>query len=171
MKIDIQSHFDEDPDLPGPGLTSAGLMSLPGNYEQVLESAVLYAARFRGIEMGEIEVAIVDDRQILAINQRHLDHDWETDVISFSYHRGAGVLQGELIVSWETAIRQSQQTGWPALTELALYVIHGTLHLAGMDDATEDQRAEMRRAEQAVMASLCLEKYQLYDVAPSEARR
>lgn len=169
LKVDVQSHLDDEPDPAQPGLAVSGLRELPKDFELVLSAAAITASALRGFTAGEIEIAVVDDQRIHQLNQRHLDHDWETDVISFPYELADNVVRGELIISWETAIRESSLTGWPAMTELALYVIHGTLHLTGMDDLTDDQRQEMRVAERQVMEHLGLEQFDRYDVAGQEA--
>ncbi len=57
-------------------------------------------------------------------------------MLSFVLEQGEGFLDGEVVVSAETAQRAAPRFGWSAAEELLLYVIHGTLHLAGYDDAT-----------------------------------
>ena len=143
---------------------SDGATVLPVNYRAALAAASVTAAGFCGFTQGTIEIAIVDDAKIRDLNKRHLQHDWETDVISFPYERSAGVVEGELIVSWETAVREAERTGWPPLTELVLYVVHGTLHLVGLEDSSQPQRAEMRSAEQQVLKLLKPVDFEKYDV-------
>ena len=74
------------------------------------------------------------------VNRRHLDHDWPTDVISFRLSdAGEPFLAGELVVSAERAASVARQFGVDPRAELALYVVHGLLHLCGYDDlATPD---------------------------------
>jgi probable rRNA maturation factor len=130
--------------------------------------AVQLTAAHCSFPSGTIDVAIVDDAQSKEVNVRHLQHDWETDVISFPYHAEQGQLEGELVISWETAWRESQSQRWPAITELVLYAIHGTLHLTGMDDATPSQRAAMRSAEKELLAALQPPGWQFYQVDEPE---
>jgi len=59
-------------------------------------------------------------------------------------------------VSAETARRLARELGWQARHELAYYVVHGLLHLAGEDDGTPGERRRMRRRERAVMAAIGL---------------
>ena len=99
------------------------------------------------INYGEVSLALVDDGTIHELNRRYLSHDYPTDVLSFPFDGGSGWLQGEIIVSTETAERASGEFGWPPASELMLYVIHGTLHLVGHDDKQEQARQEMGRAE------------------------
>ena len=89
-----------------------------------------------GVEVASISIALVDDPTIRAINRRHLDHDWPTDVISFGLSEpGDSALSGELVVSAEMAADDRPRVGRRSrLAELALYVVHGLLHLCGLDD-------------------------------------
>ena len=82
-----------------------------------------------------ISIALVDDATIHAVNRRHLAHDWPTDVISFRLSEvDDDELAGELVVSAEMAATTARQAGVGAWDELALYVVHGLLHLCGYDD-------------------------------------
>ena len=61
-------------------------------------------------------------------------------------------MDGELIVSTETAVREAHAHGWLAEDELILYVVHGLLHLCGYDDLTDDARPLMRSRERQMLA-------------------
>ena len=119
-----------------------------------LRQAAVAAAAARGFTVGEIGIRVTNDQSIRDLNSRHLNHDYETDVISFSYDcRGNGIT-GELVVSVDTARRRASELGWNEGDELLLYVVHGVLHLTGMDDQEPNDRAQMRRLEREVMLSL-----------------
>jgi probable rRNA maturation factor len=108
-----------------------------------------------GVRAAEVSLAVVDDAAIRAINRRHLDHDWPTDVITFRLSDpGAPVLAAELVVSAEMAARTAGEAGTDPRDELALYVVHGLLHLCGFDDTTADAARAMRRREAEVLARL-----------------
>ena len=100
-----------------------------------------------GYAEGELSIAVVDDPTIHELNVRHLQHDYPTDVLSFALVDKPPRLEGEVIVSADTAIENALDYGWPAEDELLLYVIHGTLHLAGHRDKADDEIAAMRAAE------------------------
>jgi probable rRNA maturation factor len=119
-----------------------------------IRRAVLAAAHSQGYTAGAIGVLVTDDESIQEINRRHLDHDYPTDVISFAYSQDAPRVEGELVASLDTAARESANVDWPVLHELLLYIVHGTLHICGLDDCNIDQRLQMRMAEQQVMSSL-----------------
>lgn len=122
--------------------------------DQAVAQAVVAAARHLKFSSGAIGVRFCDDETIHQINVKHLQHDYPTDVISFPYSDDEGVLEGELIASLDTAKVNAIDAGWSAAEELLLYVIHGVLHIGGMDDQSDSQRQEMRIAEQAVLETL-----------------
>lgn len=100
-----------------------------------------------GFTKGELSIALVDDPTIRNLNKQYLNHDWETDVISFVLDEGESWLTGQLIVSTDTASRVAEELDSTCEAEMALYVAHGTLHLVGFDDLEEEAATEMRAAE------------------------
>ena len=94
----------------------------------------------------EISLAFVDNPTIHGINKRFLEHDEPTDVITFPYSSGK-VLVGELVIGVEVALEQAHVGGHEVDAELALYVIHGLLHLVGYDDKDAHDRKQMRVRE------------------------
>lgn len=100
-----------------------------------------------GFEKSELSIALVDDASIRRLNNQYLQHDYATDVISFVIDATEDSIVGQLIVSTETAQRVANRIGIPMEHELMLYVIHGTLHLVGLDDMDESSAAKMRAAE------------------------
>ena len=123
-----------------------------------IEQAVRTAALHRGYSSGSIGVRITNDPTIRQLNAKHLGHDYATDVISFGYEADLPNVEGELVVSIDTAKKQSQEIGWPCSHELILYVVHGVLHICGMDDHQVDDRAAMRAAEETVLQSLGIDE-------------
>jgi len=108
---------------------------------------ILAVLRGAGISEARISVAIVDDSAIARLHQQFLDDPSPTDVLSFLLERSERCLEGEVVVSAETAIKNAPRYGSTPEDELLRYVIHGTLHLAGHDDTTPRKRAAMRRLE------------------------
>lgn len=123
-----------------------------------LQRAAHHAAAHRQYDGGQIGIRVTDDVGIRPINRQFLGHDYPTDVISFAYLDQPPRLEGELVVSVETAGRRAAELGWPVASELALYVVHGTLHLTGMDDQDPAERARMRRAERQILEALGIEQ-------------
>jgi probable rRNA maturation factor len=105
----------------------------------------------------EISLAFVDDATIHRLNMRYLQHDEPTDVLSFPLSEpGARKLVGELVVGVEVAVAQAGERGHDVQAELALYVIHGLLHLCGHDDHDPADAAAMRERERRYLAELDL---------------
>lgn len=122
-----------------------------------VEALVHSALAANGIENASVSVVLVDDATIHDINRRHLGHDWPTDVITFPLSGpGEPELCGELVVSAEMAATTALETGVDPRDELALYLVHGLLHLCGLDDTTPGARDEMRRREDETLAALGL---------------
>lgn len=109
-----------------------------------------------GIAAATVSVAIVDDLAIHDLNRRFLNHDEPTDVLSFLLDDSAGI-EGDVVVSAETAARNASKYAWSPGDELLLYVVHGTLHLVGYDDIDPASRAEMRGREKHFLAAMGLQ--------------
>lgn len=118
------------------------------------ETCIRVAAAARGFTEGTVGLLICDDSKIQELNARHLQHDYPTDVISFTYENQVPAINGELVVSIDTARRRASELGWPDANELMLYIVHGVLHISGMQDKTPQDRAAMRATERNVMIKL-----------------
>ncbi len=99
------------------------------------------------VQDAEISVAIVTDERIHEMNRDYLQHDYPTDVITFPLSDDEQFLEGEIVVSIDTAIRESAAMEWSSEEELLLYIVHGTLHLVGFDDQSDEDRLEMKSME------------------------
>jgi len=116
-----------------------------------------------GVRDYEISLAFVDNPTIHTLNKRYLNHDEPTDVLSFPLSEpDAKKLAGELVIGAEVARAQAEGAGHDVQAELALYVIHGLLHLCGFEDGTEKEAAAMRDRERHYLRQLGLP-----DIAPS----
>jgi probable rRNA maturation factor len=105
---------------------------------------VLADSRFAS---ASISLAVVDDPMIHALNRQFLHHDWPTDVLSFVLDASESHLNGEVVLSADTAAAAAAEGGWTPAEEQLLYVIHGMLHLVGLDDESETDAGRMRAAE------------------------
>ena len=121
------------------------------------------------VATASLSIAIVDNPTIHELNREYLQHDYETDVLSFLLEdtdrsleeperpRGTGKnIDGEVIVSAEYAKELCTDYEWEPLHELLLYIVHGVLHLCGYDDLSEDELPLMRERERAVFELLKL---------------
>ncbi len=103
---------------------------------------------------AQISLALVDDPTMARLHERFLGHKGPTDVLSFLLEQSADGIEAEVVVDTDVARREAPRYGWPAEHELLLYVIHGTLHLAGYDDRTAAGRKRMKAREEEVLAGL-----------------
>lgn len=105
---------------------------------------VLVDSRFKS---ALVSIAVVDDPTIHGLNRQYLKHDYPTDVLSFVLDAGESHLKGEVVLSADTAASVATTGGWKPADEQLLYVIHGVLHLVGLDDQSLDAARQMRAAE------------------------
>ena len=124
-----------------------------------LRRAVRMILKDESIERAKINVAVVDDRTIAELHQRYLHDPSPTDVLSFLLERSPKYLEGEIVVSADTAAASAANYNWTAADELLLYVIHGALHLVGYDDTTPKKRSIMREKEGEYLARLGLHRH------------
>ncbi len=110
---------------------------------------------------GEIRIVFVDDEYIHNLNKEFLHHDYPTDVISFTLEADNSYIDGEVYISIDRAREQAESLGLELQEELWRLIIHGTLHLLGYNDSTNDELQEMRLKEDAYLESFELKGKEL----------
>jgi probable rRNA maturation factor len=130
-------------------------LTLPVN-ENRLRKGISAVLAGEGMERAEISVAVIDDATMRELNTQFLKHDWATDVLSFVLEQDEASVEGEIIVSADTAERMAKVYGWAADDEMLLYAIHGALHLVGYDDQTPEAQTTMRERERIYLAGFGL---------------
>lgn len=101
--------------------------------------------------IGEIAYIFCSDAKILEVNRQYLQHDYYTDIITFDYCEG-NRLSGDLFISLETVKTNSEQFNTPYEEELRRTIIHGILHLCGINDKGPGEREIMEAAENKALA-------------------
>ena len=96
--------------------------------------------------VGDISIIFCSDNYILEVNQKYLQHDYFTDIITFDYCEGDR-LSGDLFISIDTVMENAKEYGTEFTDELNRVMVHGILHLIGYDDSTEEEIAVMRKKE------------------------
>ena len=152
---------------------------------RILQAAVA-VLELECVNSAEISLAIVDSIQMQELNRRHLNHDYDTDVLSFLLdetfasekpaesdpdspeRRGRGkIIEGEVIACAGMAEKTAAKFGWSPIDEMVLYMVHGLLHLVGYDDLSPAERRIMRSRERSVLHHLNLTPH--YDEDSSDA--
>ena len=106
-----------------------------------------------GKKVGEIAYIFVDDEEILRVNREYLQHDYYTDIITFDYTEG-NTISGDLFISLDTVRTNAEQFDKPYAEELHRVIIHGILHLCGINDKGPGEREQMEAAEDKALAML-----------------
>lgn len=98
------------------------------------------------LTLGEITYVFCNDDFMLNLNQKYLDHNTYTDIISFDYSV-ADIIAGEIYISTERVRENAKERDIDFELELDRVLIHGILHFCGYLDKTEEEKRVMRRAE------------------------
>lgn len=99
-----------------------------------------------GKKVGDVGYIFCNDERILEVNREYLQHDYYTDIITFDYTEG-NTIGGDLFISLDTVKTNSEQFGTEYDEELHRTIIHGILHLCGIDDKGPGEREIMETAE------------------------
>ena len=104
-------------------------------------------------KVGEIGYMFVDDEKILEVNNEYLGHDYYTDIITFDYDED-DVLNGDLVISLDTVRTNAELFKKSYKDELNRVIIHGILHLCGINDKGPGEREIMEENENKALALL-----------------
>jgi len=106
-----------------------------------------------GRKVGEIGYMFVNDDKILEANREYIGHDYYTDIITFDYDEG-DIINGDILISLDTVRTNAEKFGKTFDDELHRVIIHGILHLCGIDDKGPGEREIMEAAENRALAML-----------------
>jgi len=96
-------------------------------------------------KLRQISILFISDRRMASLHRRFLEQSGSTDVLTFQH--------GEIFISPETACRQARTFGNSLARELRLYVVHGLLHLHGLDDRSEADARRMKATQEKILAA------------------
>ena len=102
-------------------------------------------------KVGEISYIFVDDSKILEVNKEYLGHDYYTDIITFDYDEG-DTINGDIFISLDTVRSNSVEQHTEYDDELHRVIIHGILHLCGINDKGPGEREIMEAAENKALS-------------------
>lgn len=104
-------------------------------------------------KVGDIAYLFCNDEKILEINRQYLNHDFYTDIITFDYSEG-DIISGDIFISLDTVLSNSQMYKTDYKEELYRVIIHGILHLCGLEDKQEEDSKNMRDAENSAIRQI-----------------
>lgn len=103
--------------------------------------------------LGPLTYIFCDDEKIIEVNRQFLQHDYYTDIITFDYTRGRRI-SGDMFISLDTVATNAEAVGAEYTTELRRVIVHGVLHLCGINDKGPGEREIMERHENEALALL-----------------
>ena len=111
------------------------------------------AASYEGRKVGNLNYIFCNDDRILEVNKEFLGHDYYTDIITFDYSE-PGLVSGDMFISLDTVLSNSSKFHTSYEKELMRVIIHGVLHLCGINDKGPGEREIMEAAEDKALAML-----------------
>lgn len=123
------------------------LPEVPEINEDLLIKWVNSVISKEGRVADNIQFILCDDNTLLKLNERYLNHDTLTDVITFNYNDEYQNMAGDIFISYERVIENALKYKVPSQVELKRVMVHGVLHLIGYDDQTEEQKSVIRDKE------------------------
>ncbi|MBP3774744.1 MAG: rRNA maturation RNase YbeY [Bacteroidaceae bacterium] len=130
--------------------TSQGT-AVPSIPKRATSAWVRQVAASHGFAVGEIAYIFCNDEKILEVNRQYLHHDYYTDIITFDYTEGR-IINGDIFISLDTVGSNSRQLNTSYEEELYRVIIHGVLHLCGINDKGPGERQLMEQAENDALA-------------------
>lgn len=112
----------------------------------VLETWIGDVAKEYGKSCGDLGYCFCNDEKILAANREFLNHDYYTDIITFDYCKNNRI-SGDMLISTDTVRTNAEKFGQQYEEELLRVIIHGILHLCGINDKGEGERERMEECE------------------------
>lgn len=130
--------------------TTKNVAMPPLNFALV-EQWLAAVAQNHGCQLGPVNYQFCDDDEILSVNRQFLGHDYYTDIITFDDTR-RHTLRGDIVLSLDTVASNALAQGEPYNRELLRVIVHGILHLCGIDDKGPGQRAIMQQHEDQALS-------------------
>ena len=142
-------------------------IAIPQEMAKLLKGAMdIVAKRQKLGDNVEVDITIVDDEEIHALNKQYRNVDRPTDVLSFALDEGeeepviqdseATHLLGEIIISAPKAVAQGEEFGHGLPREMTYLAVHGILHLLGYDHMKDEEKVVMRKEEESVLREMDL---------------
>ncbi len=121
-------------------------ISMPKIAKRKVSAWVKEVAKRHGYKVGDVSYIFCSDEKILEVNKQYLQHDYYTDIITFDYTE-EGIISGDLFISLDTVRTNAEQFHATYDSELYRVIIHGILHLCGINDKGPGEREIMEAHE------------------------
>lgn len=121
-------------------------VSMPPIDTALLDNWIAMVAEAHDRIVGSVVYQFCDDQKILEVNREFLSHDYYTDIITFDYSRGR-MISGDIVISLDTVRSNAELVSQPYIVELHRVIIHGILHLCGINDKGPGEREVMEANE------------------------
>lgn len=128
-------------------------VAMPKLKKRIINQWIKQVAATYGRKVGDIGYMFVDDAKILQVNNEYLGHDYYTDIITFDYDED-NIVSGDLVISIDTVKSNAELFGKEYEDELHRVIIHGILHLCGINDKGPGEREIMEANENKALAML-----------------
>lgn len=128
-------------------------VAMPDFEQEKIGAWIVKVAETLGRSVGTLTYIFCDDEKILEVNREFLQHDYYTDIITFDYSTKRRI-SGDMFISLDTVRSNSELFGRTYDEELMRVIIHGVLHLCGINDKGEGEREIMERHENESLAIL-----------------
>lgn len=126
---------------------------LPKIQKRKISQWIKSVVKKHNYKIGDISYIFCSDEVILRVNREYLQHDYYTDIITFDYTEGNRI-SGDLFISLDTVKTNAEKFGTPYKEELHRVIIHGILHLCGIDDKGPGEREVMEQNENDALEML-----------------
>ena len=126
---------------------------MPKIQRRKLSTWIKQVASGYGRKVGDIAYIFCNDDKILEVNQQYLNHDYYTDIITFDYDED-DTISGDIFISIDTVRSNAEERNIPFMSELHRVIIHGILHLCGINDKEPGEREVMESSENRALALL-----------------
>lgn len=103
--------------------------------------------------VSSLQINIINSEYMLKLNKEYLNHDYNTDIITFNYSGSNDNLDGEIFISFQDALVNAQKFNVILDNEIVRLVIHGILHLLGYDDTSASKKRVMKKKENELVES------------------
>jgi len=125
----------------------------PSINKRAVHSLISSLKKEFNLDISSLSISFINSKELRDINKEYLNHDYETDIITFNYSKKLQDIDGEILISFEEAMRNARKYKVTYGKELCRLVIHGILHLLNFDDNNKKNKKIMKRMENKLILS------------------